>query len=91
MGRSNLCLRCAHPDYWSAKLEKCPRELLRVIYEHGQKRSLTREFIADNAVNGDGHYSSGSSTFSNSLSRLRVLELIKGTGDSIQLSDTFFE
>jgi uncharacterized protein len=78
-------------DYWSAKLEKCPRELLRVIYEHGQKRSLTREFIADNAVNGDGHYSAGSSTFSNGLSRLRVLELIKGTGDSIQLSDTFFE
>ena len=72
--------------YWSDKLDKCSRALLQVVYDHGQNRDLSRSFIAEKS-----HYSSNSSSFSNSLSRLRVLELIKGTGDSIQLSDTFFE
>jgi hypothetical protein len=74
-------------DYWCAKLDKCPRTLLMVIYDAGYMRSnpVGKAYIAEHSG-----YSESSSGFANSLSTLRTLELITGYKE-MQVADIFYD
>jgi len=74
-------------EYWCAKLDKCPRTLLTVIYDAGHMRetAVTKEYIAEQSG-----YSESSSGFANGLSTLRTLELISGYKE-MKAADIFYD
>jgi len=70
-------------DYWTQRVGKCEREILEVLkgtYPNGINRN-------EIAANTTSNYSVTSGSFANSLSYLRTMDLIRGTGNSIVLSD----
>ena len=71
-------------EYWCSKLGTCERTLLKAIHYH---RKLSRDLLCE--ITG---YSANSSGFQNSLSKLRVLELVKGQrGEDVEISEVFDE
>jgi hypothetical protein len=76
-------------DYWCAKLNKCERTLLMVIYDAGNMPggpfSVSKEYIAEHSG-----YSQTSSGFSNGLSTLRTLGLITGYKE-MTAADSFYD
>jgi len=67
-------------DHWCAQLGRCERILLQVL--SGQSKPVTKFELAD--LSG---YSVTSSSFSNGLGKLRTLELARGGGDAIRVSE----
>jgi len=73
-------------EYWAQVLGRCERSILRTVAE-SHPEPLTKEQIAESAG-----YIVSSGSFSNSISKLRGLELIQGKGrEPIRLSDEVFE
>jgi hypothetical protein len=76
-------------EYWCAKLHKCERTLLMVIYDAGKMPgggcAVGKEYIAEHSG-----YSQTSSGFDNALSRLRTLELIDGYKE-MKAADIFYD
>jgi hypothetical protein len=71
-------------EYWVAKLGKCPRTLLGVVYS---RRRVTRARLAESSG-----YSLRSSGFSNGLSKLRTLGLVAAPpGGDVEISGVFGE
>lgn len=71
-------------NYWYSKLDKACKTILSVLID-AEGRTLSREEIG--ALSG---YSHESGSFSNSLSKLRTLQLIEGSKE-IKAADIFFE
>lgn len=70
--------------FWMERLTKCEGTMLKVVYDAGG--SIGREDLA--TASG---YSVTSSTFSNGLSGLRVLELVEGgtRGEPVRIAEVF--
>jgi len=70
-------------SYWYSKLGKAEQTILKVLIDAGGE-FLNKEVIGDRSG-----YSSASGSFSNSLSKLRTLQLIEGS-KIIKAADVFF-
>ena len=71
-------------EYWEKRLGKCEASLLRVVYARGK---VTRAQLSM-----DSSYSATSSGFTNGLSVLRVLGLVRGPkGGDVEIEDVFKE
>lgn len=71
-------------DYWLRNLNKCEREILRVLVEQ-----YPQALPADQVAEATG-YSRNSGGFANALSKLRTLELIT-RGQPMKCSEDFFQ
>lgn len=71
-------------NYWYSKLGKAEQTILKVLIDAGG------EFLNKDVIGERSGYSSASGSFSNSLSKLRTLQLIDGS-KIIKAADTFFE
>lgn len=68
--------------YWLSRLGKCAAEILDVLIG-AHPKGLSKHEIAERTAS---RYSATSGSFANSLSELRTLELITGSGDNIRAS-----
>lgn len=75
-------------DHWlgQPQVKKAESLILTYLFERGGLPPSSKAEIAE----ATGYEQNGGG-FNNALSRLRSLELIQGTGDSIRLSEEFFE